>query len=468
MIITAQQENAKTLATALGIDEDTAETLLDASVLITADTADEVSTRMATELKLLLQRTVSVVVRDIDQLKQPDVEVVIGPSASRSRAKCLFVGITEDLIEIGKAPREPYVTSIRHPALLLIGACFAAAKTLACYLGERFPFSVDEPLVLNFREIFGGDLDSFHEPVDLGAVYLAGAGAVGNGFLYGLRHFDVQGIIHVVDPKLVKEGNLNRCMYYDSDDLGLQKAERLSSKAQPFFKNASLIARTHDLRELPERGAGPWLKRLVVTVDSRRVRRSLQNEMPGEVYDASTTGIQEVVVHFNQQPAVEKACLSCIYLEEDGELTHEQHVADLLGVGVNKVQETFIDADAAMKICLRYPQLSPEFIKGTAYDSLFKQLCGQGELQVAADKHVLAPFAFVSVLAGAMLAVELFRRVRKGSAAEPYNYWRLAPYNSPNIRGRYNREKVEGCEFCGDPVRTECCRQLWGDLQTGF
>lgn len=468
MNITALQENAKTLAAALGIDEGTAETLLDASVLITVDAADEVGTSMATEIELLLQRTVSTVVRDIDPWKLPDVEVVIGTSISRSRNKCMFVSITDERIEIDETRRDPPVSSICHPTLLLIGACFTAAKTLACYLGERFPLSVDKLVILDYRAIFGDDLDSFREPIDLGTVYLAGAGAVGNGFLYGLRHFDVMGTIHVVDPKLVKEGNLNRCMYYDRDDLGLQKAERLCTKAQPFFKNATLIARNHDLRDLPERGTGPWLERLVVTVDSRRVRRNLQNEMPGEVYDASTTGIQEVVVHFNQQPTAGKACLSCIYLEEDGELAHERHVADLLGVGVDKVQKAFIDAVAATEICLRYPQISPESIEGTAYDSLFKQLCGQGELQVAADKHVLAPFAFVSVLAGAMLAVEMVRRVRKGQTAEPYNYWRLAPYSTPNIRGRYDRAKIDGCEFCGNPVRTECCSQLWGTNVSGM
>lgn len=464
MKLTAQQENAKTLAATLGIDEDAAETLLDASILITVDSADEVGVQMARELELLLQRTVSAVVRDPNPTKQPDVEVVIGNIAPRLRTKCLYIEIADDRIEIRETyQRKLCVSLIRHPALLLIGACFAAAKTLASYLSERFPFSVDEPLVLDYRAMFADDFDSLHVPVDLETVYLAGAGAVGNGFLYCLRHFDVQGTIHVVDPKKVKDGNLNRCMFYEKDDLGLQKAEQLCSKAQPFFKSATLIPRNYDLRELPESGVGSWLKRLVVTVDSRRARRSLQNEMPGQVYDASTTGIQEIVVHFNQQPASGKACMSCIYLEEEGELTHEQHVADLLGVGVEKVRENFIDNATAMEICRRYPQINPRTIDGTAYDSLFKQLCGQGELQVAADKHVLAPFAFVSVLAGAMLAVEMVRRVQKGQAAEPYNYWRLAPYNIPNIRGRYSRARIDGCEFCDNPVKIECCNQLWGD-----
>lgn len=54
------------------------------------------------------------------------------------------------------------------------------------------------------------------------------------------------------------------------------------------------------LQDVPaKQGGGAWLKRLIVGVDSPRARRNLQTEVPGEVYDASTTGISEVVVHFS-------------------------------------------------------------------------------------------------------------------------------------------------------------------------
>jgi len=459
-MMTAQKENVRTMAAALGIAEAEAETLLEVSILITVKTADEVAERFASELHLLLQRTVALVTYDSSVEMLPDVEVIIGNTEPRAASKRLYVNIAEDRVTISET-LQGSSSDIRHPVFLLIGACYAAAKTLACYLGERFPYRVDEPLIVDFGAIFSHDFAAFHEPVDLDTLYLAGAGAVGNGFVYGLRYFDVHGIIHVVDPKIATAGNLNRCMLFGSEDLGLPKAAQLSQNAQPLFENVEFIPRSLDLRNLPERSAGPWLKRLVVTVDSRRVRRNLQSEIPGEVYDASTTGIQEVVLHFSKQPTEGKACLSCIYTEEEGEITHEQHVAEVLGVGAEKVRANFIDSDAAATISAKYPEIEPEAIIGTAYDSLFKQMCGQGKLQAAADKQVLAPFAFVSVLAGTMLAVELIRRVHRGEVAEPYNYWRLSPYNAPVIRGRYNRSKIENCEFCDTPELVSAAKALW-------
>lgn len=463
MKLTAQRENTKTLAAALGIDEDEAETLLDVSILITFDANEEAGSLFAAELELLLQRTVTHASCGKDFAMMPDVEVVIGKASPLSDGKHLFVDISGTRVLISETAQHRTASAIQHPAFLLVGACYAAAKTLACYLGERFPFSVDEPLVLDYQALFSEDIYTLHEPLDLGTVYLAGAGAVGNGFIYGLRYFDVQGTINVADPKVVKDGNLNRCMLFDKEDLGFPKAEQLCKNAQPLFKNVRFVPCNSDLRDVSERCAGPWLKRLVVTVDSRMVRRSLQSEIPGEIYDASTTGIQEIVLHFNKQPAEGKACLSCIYVQEEGELAHGQHVAEVLGVDIEKVLENLVDQDAANAISIKYPEICPETIIGMAYDSLFKQMCGQGKLQTAADKQVLAPFAFVSVLAGTMLAIEMVRRIQKGNVLNPYNYWRLSPYSTPVIRGRRVREKIVGCEFCGEPIMLEVAENLWSE-----
>lgn len=463
MKMSAQKENIRTMAAALGIDEDKAENLLDVCILITYDGDDEIAGFFTSELKSLLQKTVASVTCDSNILKQPDVEVIIGKCAPRAVAKHLFVNISGDRVEISENQLRYSASVIKHPVFLLIGACYAAAKTLSCHLGESFPYSVDEPLVINYQAMFADDIDLLHESVDLETVYLAGAGAVGNGFVYGLRYFNVQGTIHIVDPKVATAGNLNRCMLFGKEDLGLSKAEQLCKNADPLFKYVEFVPRSHALHELPERSAGPWLKRLVVTVDSRRVRRHLQSEIPGEVYDASTTGIQEVVLHFNKQPTEGKACMSCIYVEEEGEITHEQHVAEVLGLGVEKVHANFIDHDAANSISIKYPEINPGSIIGTAYDSLFKQLCGQGKLQTAADKQVLAPFAFVSVLAGTMLAIEVVRRVKRRLVSEPYNYWRLSPYSAPVIRARHHRDKIDNCDFCDNRMLVSVAKTLWKD-----
>jgi hypothetical protein len=43
---------------------------------------------------------------------------------------------------------------------------------------------------------------------------------------------------------------------------------------------------------------------------------------------------------------------------------------------------------------------------GDAYDSLFKPLCAQAALRSADQQQIFAPFAFVSALAGVLLAIE--------------------------------------------------------------
>jgi hypothetical protein len=39
---------------------------------------------------------------------------------------------------------------------------------------------------------------------------MAGAGAIGNGFLWAARHVDIRGTLHIADDDRVSSGNLNR------------------------------------------------------------------------------------------------------------------------------------------------------------------------------------------------------------------------------------------------------------------
>ena len=183
--------------------------------------------------------------------------------------------------------------------------------------------------------------------------------------------------------------------------------------------------------------------------------------MPRRVFDASTTGITEVVLHFNRSPS-SYACMSCVYYEAPDETAHEQHVAELLGVSAADARSNFVSKAAAILIAGRYPALTSESLVGLAYDSLFKQLCGQGALKTAADEQVLAPFAFVSVLAGALLAIEIVRRAGSSAIELPFNYWRVSPWSAPVIRARELRSKRIACEFCDNPVLQRVLRDLWG------
>jgi len=94
--------------------------------------------------------------------------------------------------------------------------------------------------------------------------------------------------------------------------------------------------------------------------------------------------------------------------------------------------------------------LSPGALVGQSYDSLFKALCAQAALLSPEGAQVLAPFAFVSVLAGALLAVEFVRRCGE-PAQDHFNYWTVSPWH-PFLVGRRRREaRRPTCPFCSVP-----------------
>ena len=68
--------------------------------------------------------------------------------------------------------------------LLVIAACYVAAAVVKAAIGSGFPIQSTEPIRLSWRELFGSDVETLGRPVDIGEAYLAGAGAVGHGFLY--------------------------------------------------------------------------------------------------------------------------------------------------------------------------------------------------------------------------------------------------------------------------------------------
>ena len=461
-MITASYENARTLAAALGISEEHAERLLDVEVAVTVDSCHIVGLRLATDLQQLLRRTVRSVTLTPQPYTQPAVEVVVGNATPVTSAPIVWVNLTAAGLTISSTRSWKGDMGDVHPSLVFLSACYTAGAAIRLVVGHAFPLPFSDPLVVNFSELFGPDLSWMSEPIELGELYLAGAGAIGNGFLWVLRHFPVRGILHIADPDTVSDGNLNRCLWFSASDVGAYKADRLASLAQPYFSLLRLVPEGMSLWDVAAaKQGGPWLKRLIVGVDSRRARRNLQLEIPGEVFDASTTGIAEIVLHHHHAPS-DAACLSCIYVQEEGELTHEIHVAEALGVSLDDVRMLYVSHQAARKIGLRYSQLQSQYLVGLAYDSLFKQLCGQGALQIAADRQVLAPFGFVSVLAGTYLALECVYRVQRKRQELRFNYWRASPWCSPMLQLRVRRPKHRRCEFCGQETLQEVTTQFWG------
>lgn len=152
--------------------------------------------------------------------------------------------------------------------------------------------------------------------------------------------------------------------------------------------------------------------------------------------DASTTGISEVIVHSHRQPTAE-ACLACIYRHIPDEFVRERAIAEGLGIPLKDVTSgALIDVRLASIIAAQHPGLHTAALVGMALDSLYKQLCAEQTLLTAAGEQTLAPFAFVSNLAGALLAIELARFDTGQRFADGKNYLFASPWAPPHRQMR--------------------------------
>jgi hypothetical protein len=455
----AARENANSSAAALGIEMEEANELLRVKVLITMQQQSDGAQLLAEQLGQLLERTFWLVTTEISG-DCPVIEVVVGHANPRSKAQTIWLATTKDEAQISRTVQEEIDVAELHPAISLVVACYTAGAVVVLATRDALRSTYPEPLILDLKPL--GDGTQLNRRIDLGISYLAGAGAIGNGVLWALQYFNVRGRLEIVDFDMVKDGNLQRQIWFGPMDIGHPKAERLTVRAQRHFPNLTLVPRISRLEDLPEKKLNlRWLRRLIVAVDSRRVRRSLQEELPEEVFDASTTGVEEIILHHSKQPT-SKACMGCIYPTDSNESARAKHVAEALGVSIEDVEQNQISASAAERILVRYPDrgLTAGALIGEAYDSLFKSLCAQAALTTPEDHQVFAPFAFVSVLAGTLLVIDLARRLNGEDLKS--NYWTVSPWFPFSSRLRREIEAFPECEVCSVPVIQAVTEELWG------
>ncbi|MGN6400703.1 MAG: ThiF family adenylyltransferase [Flavisolibacter sp.] len=452
----ARKENIVALESLLGLSTHNSKKIVGSSILITGG---KFYPALNEFLKDILLRTFEFVDTEYSIEKSFTCEVILGNTSPLTSGPFVFLGQTTDNKLVASFSKSPEKLRADYPRFLyLILSCYAAAVVLKRIIGDNLTVLSDDEIVIDCKLLIP-DPTIFDLKIDIGDCYLAGAGAIGNAFLYALRTFSVQGIIHVADPDKIDGRNLNRCLFFQNEDINKNKAQVLVNYAQPFFKGVALDA-IPDVLQNANPNEGNWLKKLIVGVDSRRARRGLQDEeIPGEVFDASTTGIEEIVLHYHKQPLKGLACLCCIYSKEEQEQAREKHIAEALGVALEQVTQLRIDEAAAETICKKYMQLQPQDLIGIPYDTLFKELCGEGKLKNAEDKQVLAPLSFVSALAGAMLALLFIQRHVEKSLS--YNYWRMSPWKKPNFRLQQIQHTNPECEFCSNDLKPIVAEKIW-------
>ena len=456
----AQRENIRALAVAAGLSEEEASDRLEVTVLVSHDPDDPVAGALVAELVPILSRTLEVVEHTVEAVSRIATELVVGSTPSRSLSNKVFVNLTADRLIIQRTPAICEGSALPHRLMVLVAACYVSGAVINAAVGDGLP----NPPPTQFEIPFDAFLPSqthLAAPVALGEAYLAGAGAIGNGLLWAARHIRLVGTLNIVDDDVVSSGNLQRQVWFERCDIGKPKAKQLAMLAQSYFPECTLKPEVCRLQQHPARNDGAWLGRLIVAVDSRPARRNLQNELPGEVFDASTTGSQEIVLHHNKQPN-DHACLGCVYPRDEAEVTHEQAVADHLGIDIESVRQPRISPEIARRICARHTQLAPAEIEGIAFDTLYKQLCGSAQLKSVSGEQVVAPFAFVSVLAGALLLLEIIRQVHGIDMEQPSNAWRVNPWWPPVPQIRDLRSRREACDCCSKSELQHENARLWG------
>lgn len=451
-MLTARQENNRTLARLAGISEDEAASRLSFKVAIHC--SSDSGAGFTSHLRRLLAFTVEIV--DAPEC----ANLVVAVNAPAYDASHLHIAITDSALVVGRTPSASMFDTAPHDLSAKLAACYAASVIVAHAIGGERLANLTLPFAVPFSR-FGLTPELLARTVDLHDTVLAGAGGVGSGFLWALESLDVKGTLDIADPKTVTPGGLNRSHHYGDADIGSNKADALCKNAR--LPNVELIPFIGTFSELCKQRFR--VKRVIVTVDSRPARRTIQSDLPFEVLDASTTDASAVVVHSHAEPN-RGACLACIYHHIPLEDERTRSIAGGLGVAYEEIAgKELIDAALAERLAALHNLQATE-LEGQAITSLHKSLCAAQILSMAGGEQALAPFAFISNLAGVLLAIELLRFEAEPDAARDSTYLSLDPWSPPHARARRPRAKRPDCEFCADPNAIVVRNLVWKDRLT--
>jgi molybdopterin/thiamine biosynthesis adenylyltransferase len=251
-----------------------------------------------------------------------DIELRLGDGVSGPDARGSTVAVSFDAwgFCLRASGFVPAVAPARIVFGALAGACFGVAEVFKRLLVRVAPddkvrsrfesrivrgFSYSTWLADRVEPVVGdASLAAGDETVDIAGLLQVGAGAVGNASLYSLsRSAAVSGDPLLLDEKLVDRKNLNRCLYFLEDDVGLAKAIVLGDRATR--SGLSVAGRKEPFA--PSLGSDRAL--LLSTVDNNAARHLMQEALPRFLVQGSTSGTSVAVsVH----TAVDgKSCLVC-------------------------------------------------------------------------------------------------------------------------------------------------------------
>lgn len=347
-----------------------------------------------------------------------------------------------------------------------IAACLAAANIF------RHVFT-DAPLddVINVSVL---DLDPrATEPVnpdlgsiDLGHVFLVGAGAIGNGFLWALsKSPTLKGNLNVVDHDHIDLFNIQRYVLTARKDKGVSKVQKAVDllETHPGVKVTPIPPQKWEeyISSLPE---DQWLFDTVVSaLDTPGDRINLQASLPKWAVNAWTgTGDAGVSHHdFNSD-----ACMACLYMPTEAVPNEDQLIAQALGFTQDittlkdirtkietawPIDKTFLERISTSKD-VPIDKLLP--FEGQTLRSLYSHgVCSGAVMELAngpVTQRAEVPMPFQSALAGILEAAILVARAGGFICLPTMTTINLMKSFPQNKGFSWDPPKSSRC-FCNDP-----------------
>jgi molybdopterin/thiamine biosynthesis adenylyltransferase len=399
-----------------------------------------------------------------DATQGADIALHVGGHAdSIEAATHIFIG-SDGWRALLSRTASKHCGTTRLPFGAAAAACFGCANVFRSIFSDVLPGAeMDTEIDLSLRSY--NNLNSASpDNLDLGELFLAGVGAIGNGLLWTLAQLpEATGTVHVVDGEKIDIGNLQRYVLTRDGSIGIAKVDLAVGQ----FTESRMNVIPHEQswgKYLAERG-NYTMETVLVALDTGGHRITVQGSLPRRILNAWTQ--QQNLGVSRHANFLEAACLACLYIPDGAVPDDDDIVAAALRI---------TDQNEIMQIRhLLYSgaPLPPEFISmvetrlgleggalaqfaGKSLRSFYSgAVCG-GLTISSQNTAAEVPMPFQSALAGVMLAAELVSGCNTKSTTTSINLLRpLAEYLS------FPRAKHPRC-ICSDPVFQNQYRQKMG------
>jgi ThiF family len=316
--------------------------------------------------------------------------------------------------------------------------------------------------------------------VDIGEVYLAGAGAIGQAAVATLQHLPVNGTLHVVDPETIELSNLQRYVLTTDTDENERKT-KLVARALEGTKITVLEVPAMWGRD--ERTA-PCRATVLTALDTPGARIGVQAGLHRTIYNAWTQPLDlgwSRHESFGYEP-----CLACLYwptkarpsLYQNIARALRQHELRILGYLVGNVPIGVALAPASIRAVPgsslpvdsgRWASVPLIDDLATAFNlseadvarwrvgdvrTLYREgICGGALIPANREsgEDAIVPVAHQSALAGVMLATQLYAALHPElrSHRSPMTEARLNVFSGFPQDMRLPRQRASGC-ICAD------------------